>query len=221
MSPEVVNGLFALLGALVGAVVAGAISWRQARAMAVRKELTLITVRASKLLEVDKSVKGVIEIRVAGVLVPTIYTCAFSLSNSGNVPINDIKAVWKLEGPPEVLNYEIGDLPAGADSSCVNIESKDGKSLSTSIQYLNPGESISVRALISEKPTHVSLECRQQGVSIVTKEDFDPTQPGATGRVLYEAMRRNPIIHAYMQLALPSYRQYWEHEESTQKRIGK
>jgi hypothetical protein len=217
MTPELTNGLFALAGAVGGAVITGAIAWRQARALASRKELTVVSTRPAKLLEVDRTVRGIVEIRIGGRLVPTLYMSSVALQNSGNQEIESIEAVVQIKGSCEILNAEVADAPSGVDPLTMSPKVVDAKSVSISVAYLNPGETLSVRLLLSDKPEKISVNCRQKGVSVLTREDFDPTQPGAAGRVFYEALGRNALLHWYLRLVLPSYRRFWENEQARER----
>lgn len=214
MTPELINGLFALAGAVAGALITGILAWRQARALAARKELTIVSTRPAKLLEVDRTVTGMVEVRIGGRLVPGIYLTSITLQNSGNREVESIDAVAQAEGSCEILNAEVADAPVGFDPSTIFVGAVNPKSVRISVPYLNPGEIVSVRILLSEEPTKVSVNCRQKGVSVLSKDGFDPTQPGAAGKVFYEAMSRNRLLHWYLRLAVPSYRRFWDNEQA-------
>lgn len=80
---------------------------------------------------------------------------------------------------------------------------------------MNPGESLSARLLLSDKPNQVSLKCRQLGLSVLARDGYDLTQPGAAGRVLYESLSQIALVRWYLRLVMSSYRLYWENEERT------
>jgi hypothetical protein len=213
MSPELINGIFALAGALLGAIVTGFMAWRQARALSTRKQLTATTTSPAKLLVVDRSVTADVEVRIRGRLVPTIYMTTAAVENTGNQVIEAINAVVEVTGTCEIINVEIGDVPSGMESSTLNAEITSPLAARVQIPFLNPGESVVARLLLSERPESVVFKCRQIGLIVVARNGYDATQPGAAGRVVYESLSQFALIHWYLRLAMPSYRQYWENEE--------
>jgi hypothetical protein len=213
MSPELVNGLFALAGALVGALATGVIAWRQAKALGLRRELTATTTSSSKLLEIDRTVKADVEVRIRGRLVPSIYMCSAVLENTGNQVVESIEATVEVTDECEIINVEIGDLPAGAEATALQAAILSPHSARLQIPFLNPGETVSARLLLSANPKKVSVKCRQLGPNVLNRDGYDPTQPGAAVRVLYESIRQNPVVHWYFRISVPAYRRYWESEE--------
>jgi hypothetical protein len=221
MSPELVNGIFAVAGALLGGIVTGLISWRRARAFSARKELTATTTSPSKLLEVDRTVTADVEVRIRGRLVPTIYMFSGILENTGNQVIEAIDATIEVKGNCEIINIEIGDKPDGADLFALSAAISSPLSARLRIAFLNPGESASARLLLTEKPEHVALRCRQSGLTVLARDGYDPTQPGVAGRVFYESLSQNAMLHWYLRLAMPSYKRYWENEDRMKTRQQK
>ena len=74
MKSEVVNGLFALGGGVVGAILTGAISWIQNSRNRSRSELTIFTGYPEALIQVDSSITEIVEIRVLRKPVPAVFT---------------------------------------------------------------------------------------------------------------------------------------------------
>ena len=105
MSSEVVNGLFALGGAVLGAVVTGVISWLQAKKTAKHKELTVFTSRPISLVEVDSMISEVIKITIGGTPVSTVYTLDVTLLNTGTETLHDVSVETLVAG--HVLTCDI------------------------------------------------------------------------------------------------------------------
>ena len=110
MTPEVVNGLFALGGAALGAVLTGGISIYQSKKNKKRKELTVLTSRVSRLIEVDSSISPVVTITVSGQNVPSVYTFDITLLNSGNETLENTEVSSEISGDAEIWLQILGLL---------------------------------------------------------------------------------------------------------------
>jgi len=90
MPPELINGLFALGGAVVGAIIGGVFSLRAASVNRDRKELSISHSYPSHLLMLDDRVESDIDIIVAGEKVKSIVLSEINFANTGNTTIRDL-----------------------------------------------------------------------------------------------------------------------------------
>ena len=79
--------------------------------------------------------------------------------------------------------------------------------------YLNPGDELIAKVLVTEEPKDIKSTFRQPGVKFVSRDNYDPTTPDVLTRTMFEAIRKNYLLHGYMKLVLPSYSRYLEFEK--------
>ena len=213
MKPEIVNGLFALGGAALGALLTGAFSWFQNKQTRSRSELSIFTSHAARLIEVDSSISEIVEIRVQGEIVPSVYTLDTKLLNTGTEPLHDGNVYISLVDGTTVLTVDIADVPDGA-LDAIKVERDENKTgFHVYFDYMNPDEEFLLRALLTSRPSEVVPTFRQPGVSTRVRTDYDPALPGALARVLFEAIRNNLLLHFYLKFWFQPYRRYLEQLE--------
>lgn len=210
MKPEIVNGLFALGGAALGAFLTSTFSWLQNKKSQSRSELSILTSRAARLIEVDSSISEIVEIRVHGDTVPSVYTLDTRLLNTGTEPLHDGDIYIDLIGESTVLALDIPDSPTVA-GDVLTVERKEDKTgFRLRFDFMNPNEDFLLRALITARPYKVVPTFRQHGVTTRIQTDHDPELPGVLARVLFEAIRQNWILHLYVKTFFQPYRRYLE-----------
>lgn len=213
MKPEVVNGLFALGGAALGALLTSILSWIQNKKTRSRSELSILTSRAARLIEVDSSISEIVEIRVHGSTVPSVYTLDTRLINTGTEPLHDGDVCIGLFGDTTVLAIDIADSPTVAGDA-LTVKRKDDKTgFHLHFNFMNPNEEFLLRALLTARPSRVVPTFRQPGVNTRIQTDNDPELPGVLARVLFEAIRNNWILHLYVKSFFQPYRRYLEQLE--------
>ena len=93
----------------------------------------------------------------------------------------------------------------------------DNSKVSVSATYLNPGDELIAKVLLTEKPESIESTFRQPEVKFISRDSYDPAAPDVLTRALFEAIQRNFILHAYMKLVFPAYSRYLEFEKKTKK----
>ena len=79
MAPEIINGLFALGGALIGVVGA----WLIARSGKEKQKITLVVSPYSKLLDVNDTAKSEVQIKYKGNSISELGAGEFAAQNTG------------------------------------------------------------------------------------------------------------------------------------------
>lgn len=213
MTSEVVNGLFALGGAVLGALVTGYISWKQAKKYAKRNELSVITSRASNLLKIDSTISEVVKISIGEDVIPSVFTFDILLINSGSETLYDLEVITQIDNSLKII---------ACDISLSNFELVDGKYLArkesdtnviVEADYLNPGDELMAKVLVTGDPGFIKSSFRQAGVKLILRDNFDPTTPDVFTRALFESVRKNFLLHTYMKMSIPFYRRFVEYEE--------
>ena len=209
LSPELINGVFILGGAIIGALAPGIISWFQFVKNRSRSELSIFVSRPAQLIEVDSSISEIVEISVGGEIVPSIYTLDIRIANTGTEALNDGIIKIDFTDQVKVLAIEFGDLPAGAlDDFKVEQNIQQHKEYHVHFKYINPEEELTLKVLLDAKPLTVTATFRQLGVKCLIRTDYDPLRAELLEVTLFELFRRNLIFHSYFRLFLPQYKRY-------------
>ena len=218
MAPEIVNGFFALAGAAVGALLSGAISWYLNKKNRCRKELSIITGHAAPLIEVDSSTSKIVEIRVQGKSVPTVYTLDTRIVNTGTEPLHTGKVAVALLGDAKVLAVDKAEFSAGAGSSLTVALDERGENFCVHFDYINPGEEFVLRALLSARASSIEPTFRQPGVITRIQTDPNAMMPKIFDRIIFETIRNNWLLRLYFDILFRPYKRYLEHIEKDGRR---
>lgn len=210
MKPEIINGLFALGGAVLGALLTSTFSWFQNKKSRSRSELSIVTSRAARLIEIDSSISEIVEIRVHGDTVPSVYTLDTKLLNTGTEPLHDGEVSINLLGGTTVLAIDIADSHSVIGDALTVARNDDQTGFWLRFDFMNPNEELLLRALLTARPSQVVPTFRQPGVRTRIQTDSDPVLPGVLATVLFETIRTNWILHLYVKSFFQPYRRYLE-----------
>lgn len=204
---ELINGIFILVGAVIGASLTGIISWIQAEKIRPKSELRIFTSRPARLIEVDSSVADIVQILVGGEIVPTIYTLDIRITNTGTELLSNGRIQIDFTGHVKVLAIDFTDLPDGAlDAFQVEHMNQQYEEYLVNFKFMNPGEELTMKVLLNAKPLTVNATFRQPGVISLIRTDYDPLD----AEPLFEIIRQSLILHSYSRLVFPQYRRYLE-----------
>ena len=195
---------------MLGALLTSTFSWFQNKKSRSRSELTIVTSRAARLIEVDSSISEIVEIRVHGDTVPNVYTLDTRLVNTGTEPLHDGEVSINLLSGTSVLAIDIADSPNVTGDALTVARNDDQTGFCLHFDFMNPNEEFLLRALLTARPSQVVPTFRQPGVSTRIQTDSDPVLPGVLARVLFEAIRANWILHLYVKSFFQPYRRYLE-----------
>lgn len=213
MSPEVINGLFAIAGAIIGALLGGLFSVNLARKSKTRKELTTLITKPSRLITIDDQITDDVEVFVSGVKVPTVYLSDLKILNTGNEELSNLKIPVSFKGEGKLLTFTLKDSNFDFDGEGYEIKKTGENDSLITIEFLNPGDQLVVRAMFSDEPEEWEVQFRQPGVSLSKGFDSEGAIPDVFAKTFFEVIRRNWILDIYMKMALPSYRRYREAED--------
>ena len=213
MSPEVINGLFGIGGTIIGAVLAGLFSWHQHKKTKTRTELTVLCGRPATLIAVDSSIENLVKITVANNPVSTVHTFDISVMNTGTETVKPIHIPIDVKLDGYIFGADVVNKSFSVLNDAIEIKIDGDSKVDINVDYLNAGDSFIVKVLLTAEPDEISAHFRQEGVKSTIKTDYDPVYPGVMGRTLYEAIRRDRLMHFMMKLSLPQYRKYIEATE--------
>ena len=194
MIPEVVNGWFVVVAAIVGAILTGGISWIQSSRNRSRSELTIFTGRPEVLIEVDSSITEIVEVRVRGEPVPSVFTLDTRIVNTGTETLNSGDIHVNLGEDGKIVAVDIADSSDGVRSSLKLSGIKEGKSFSLHFEYINPGEEFMVRALLSADTGKVIPSFRQPGVKTIVRDRMLEETTNAILEVAFPILGFRPFL---------------------------
>lgn len=188
MSTAIINGLFVLGGAALGAVLTALFVAYQSNKNQTRSEVSIQTGVATRLVEVDSSISEIIEISIQGRIVPAVYTLDTRVTNTGTEEILAGDVDVALGGDSRVLAVDLVECPRGA-LEAVRLETQDaGAGFRFRFEYMNEGETFLIRSLLSGRPSSVVPTFRKPGVNVRTSSTADPSVPVTIGRALLLAL---------------------------------
>ena len=201
------NGWFTLAGAIIGSLITGAIAWYISRQNQRRSELTVLRGVIVPLVEVHSDVSSVVELRVRGTLVPTVYTQDIRILNTGTEPIKGGRIAFNAADDAQILAPEIVNYPNGA-SDALKVE-PHGAGIHVKFEYVNPDEEYLLRVLL-DKPVDVAATFRQEAVKFVFRPHLESAMPALLGDALAISIKRISALHVLCLILVPRYRHYWQ-----------
>ena len=207
MEPETINGIFAIAGAIIGAVLAGLFAWLLQAKYRPRKEPKVLVARPKRLVDVDDSVKGMISVVVGGEEVETVTSVDYYILNTGNEVLSNIQLAIKFPTDVRILG---GNCPATnfttttTEDFALHLDSNNDCEIQAS--FLNPGEEARGHLLLNNMPDAIDVHFRQPGVKLIIKKGYDSARTTMATEILYEAAKSNFTLDTYLKLALPAYR---------------
>ncbi|WP_143421456.1 hypothetical protein [Halovibrio salipaludis] len=214
MSTEVINGLFSIVGAVLGALITALVAIIIHRKSRQRKELTIYLSKPKRLVSVDDVIKDSIEIKVAGRKAETASHMDYYIANTGNSVIDDVNIGVKTIGNTDIIG---GNVPEkNFDSSdeldlVVGWENEGGISIKAG--YLNPGEKVSGYILLANIPDDVEVKYRAPGVKLVLKKNYDASSEDLFYNLIIQMVKSNPLLDIYFRAFSRTYREKRNNDE--------
>ncbi|MCE7057650.1 hypothetical protein LZF95_23410 [Algoriphagus sp. AGSA1] len=207
MKPELLNGIFAVAGAIIGAVLTAFLSRWNSKKDKKEKILSIFSTFSTRLIEVSDLVKNNIEIKMNDKPINELYKNEILVINTGNLLIDSIQIDFELYSKnAELMNIEMArsNFNISEAEYSLTFDSNKGQ---INISYLNPSDEI-IFILLSNKESSIDIKHRQQEVTTVTKNDYFPETPGIILKSFFDAMSKDIITRVLFSFALPDFRKY-------------
>lgn len=218
MSIEIINGIFAITGAVIGAVIAGLFAWVLQIKYRSKKELKILLSKPKRLVDIHDTLKGLISINIAGEEVETVANIDYFVMNTGNEVLSNILIKFEFNSDLRILG---GNCPSAnfsvMESEDFTLHLNTGNTCEIKAHFLNPGEEIRGHLLLNKIPKKTKVTFRQPNVSLKLEKEYDSARTTMITDVLYEAAKSNFILDAYLKLALPAYRKHREKNKTLNK----
>ena len=207
MKPELINGIFAISGAIIGALITGLFSRNIARKNNDKKEITLLSTHSSQLIEVADIVKKKAEILIDNKPVKGIYKNEFIIANSGNATLYDISVKLTLKNEDaKLLSTEFNRSNFKIDESDYEIRMDDNL-VEITLSFINAMDEINF-ILLTDTETDIDIKFRQPEIGSLIKEGCNPETPGVLISAFYDAFESNSLFRAYFKLMVPGFHNY-------------
>ncbi|MDM1708989.1 hypothetical protein [Thiopseudomonas alkaliphila] len=209
MSPEVVNGVFAVSGAVLGAIIAGFFSWMLQAKYKSKKKLKVFISEPRALVDIHDSLKGIVSININDEPVETVANVDYYILNSGNEALTNIELEFSFSDNARILG---GNTPQknfktkGVGDFSLHLEKNSSCEILAA--YLNPGEEVRGHLLLNRMPKETEVKFRQPNVEFEVSKNYDPTKKSMLIDALYEAAKNNYILNIYFKMTIPVYRRY-------------
>jgi hypothetical protein len=206
MKPELLNGMFAISGAIIGAVLTALLSRWNSKKEKQEKRLSIFSTYSTRLIEVSDIVKKNIVIKMNDNPINELYKNEILAINTGNLLIDSIQIDFELQGKAELINIEKArsNFKISEEEYGLSFDSNKGQ---IKISYLNPGDEINF-ILLTNKNTSINIKHRQKEVITVTKNDYFPETPGVVLKSFFDAMSSDFLTRTLFSLTMPNFRKY-------------
>lgn len=214
MQPEVINGLFAISGAVAGAIVSAALTLGIKQKTKERKELSVLLSKPKQLISVHDRVQDSIELFVAGRAAKTASHVDYYIANTGNSVLEDINLTIETGSDTDIFGGCTPDSNFNASTLEDAIVSwNDDGSLTVEAKFLNPGDELSGYILLANMPTNINVKYRAPGVILKVLKDQDTERDSVFTNMIYEIAKQNFFLDAYLKLFIPAYRKQRRSED--------
>lgn len=208
MSPEVINGIFAIGGAVVGAILSAALAFGISQRTKERKELSVLLSKPKQLINVHDSVKDSIKIMVAGREAVTASHLDYYIANTGNKVLENVHIVIETVGDTDIF----GGCTPGSNFNVENSEDtlvswEDDGQFTIEAKFLNPGDELKGYILLANIPTDIRVVFRAPDVKLKVLKDHDLDRGSVFTDVIFDVAKNNFILDSYLKLAVPAYRE--------------
>ena len=207
-TPEVINGLFAVGGAVVGALIAGIFAMYIAKSAKEKKEIIVSTSSPSRLLVVHDEIASDVEILVSGNKVENVVLSEIFLSNTGNKTIEDLNFPVSCQQPVQIISVNALDQASNATRPGSKAIIKSKQEFDVSVDYLNPGEEISLRCMVSGAPPQWNVSLRQPELKVMRREQPLVNYSDVAVEALFEGLAKNAILRTYFSIVMPAFKKF-------------
>jgi len=153
-----------LLGALVGAIISGAVTiyiWRKTRKIT---RLDCAVDDPKSLLKFASNISDKLEVKYEGEQASSAYLFPLELANTGTEPIETQPVQIRLSPGSRILNYSVHTEPeiGFGEISCTN---QDGNELDLEVALLNPKDRIIIEIISLNNPDDkIDVGLKNKGV---------------------------------------------------------
>jgi len=208
VKPEIINGIFAVAGALIG-VIGTAIVTKS------NKEISKITVfrsSPSRLLDVEDLAKSDIEIKYKGNVVSELFHGEIAVQNTGSKSLENIEVKILPETDSPLFDTEISSTNFHRESDSLTLIEQG--EIKINVGFLNPNDRIvvSYKSSGGKAPAVVS---RKLGVDVELKDEAVNWVPDIYAKLIFEIFDQLPLMRWYFKHISKPYRLYLDAKKNS------
>lgn len=204
MSPEVVNGIFALVGAIIG--VAG--TWFVTHSLRERKRIAVIVSPLARMLDIGKQVRSEVQITFRGNVVEQLSMGELALQNTGTSPVEALEVTLTCKSGSELLDLSVASANFSIGDAAVQVDG--GENAKTiRLDYLNVNDRLVLSYKLAGARKAPEVVIRKLGVEVEIKRDYIGWIPDIYAEVVYEAFSSMPFFNLVGRFVKP-YRLFLE-----------
>lgn len=216
LSPEVLNGLFAVGGAVLGAVIAGIFAMVIAKRSKDKKEIVISTSHPSRLLVVHDQIASDVEILVSGNKVDNVILSEIFLSNTGNKAVENLSFPVTCQDTVQIISVDALDQASDARRSGSIIKKKSSHEIGVSVDYINPGEEISLRCMVSGDEPEWTVAMRQPELNVIRREEPVASYSDVAAEIVFESFLAVPILGSYLRITSPIFKKFLKNRKTSE-----
>ncbi|MGZ9811026.1 hypothetical protein ACXN5S_11230 [Pseudoroseicyclus sp. H15] len=167
---EWVDALFALGGAIGGALITGYFTIRAASKSRDKMEVVVSTSNASDLLFVHDQIAGDVQVTLNGDVVQSVFLSEIFISNTGNAAVKELNVELKPVSKSELMSLHVIDQSTDQTRVGAAVAALGERRTSINLDYINPGEEVALRALASGDSPEWDVLIRQPDLKVIRKE---------------------------------------------------
>lgn len=209
MSPEIINGLFALGGAAIGVIG----SYFVARSTSKVSRLTIQKSPIAKLLDVGELIRDDIEISYKGNPISGLYGGEIAIQNSGNQSVEEIQLQIDSVASSPIIDFEVSTASFSIDKK-VKPSILEQNSIGITIPFLNPKDRIVYSYTVAGDGERPEIIARQRDVEINVRDEMTSWIPDIYAEAMYERMAKDPLNRLIFGASFKPFRLYLESKKS-------
>lgn len=211
-SVDATNVMTALGGAVLGSIITGSFALYIAKRSKDKKEVVVSTSSPSRLLVVHDQISSDVEILVSGNKVDNVILSEIFISNSGNKTVENLNFPVTCQDSVRILSVEALDQAAESPRVGSVVTKKSNQEIAVDIDYINPGEEISLRCIVSGAVPRWNVLLRQPELNVVRREQPVASYSDVVTEIVFRSLVGIPILSTYLRLTSPAFKKFLDHE---------
>lgn len=204
MSPEILNGIFALTGAIIG--VGG--TWFITHRFKERKRIAVIVSPLARMLDVGDRVKSEVQITFRGNLIGQLSMGEIALQNIGTTPVEALEATLTSPTDSQLLDLSVSSANFAISKAAIHIEGDD-KAKTIRLDYLNVNDRVVLSYKLAGARKSLDVVVRKLGVEVAITRDYVGWIPDIYAEVVYGIFSSMPLFNYVGRFVRP-YRLFLE-----------
>lgn len=168
------------------------------------------TSHASRLLVVHDQIASEVEIRVSGSKVDNVLLSEIFISNTGNKAVENLSFPVSCQSAVQIISIDALDQATDTTRSGSVITKTNGQEFDVSVDYINPGEEIALRCMVSGEEPEWTVALRQPELNVIRRDQPVASYSDVVAEVVFESFASIPILRSYLRITSPIFKKFLE-----------